>query len=422
MSLMDRAKRAYNILRDDYPTEQILPLEYRITSIDNVAASVNRLRYDTSKSVLAPIQNRISIDASNVPIRHVLVDEYKQFLFVKESELNSRLTYMANIDQTGRAFIQDAVQSMLSEGAIALVPVEVSSNPRFGGSWDILSMRVGTISEWFNYSVRVNVYNELTGEREDKTLPKSFVAICYNPMYSVMNESNSTMKRLIDALALLDVADSRFYSPGLDLIVQLPYAVKTDKREAEAARRLDALEEQLKDRAYGIGYIDATEKVTQLNRPATNTLMDKVKTLTEALHNQLGLTPAIFSGTATQAEMIAYNNRTLLPVLNAIIDPMIGTFFTQTGITQGNSIMAFPNLFKMAPIDVVSESADKLTRNEIMSSNEVRAAIGLPKSMDTNADELRNKNLNKSDNVLPEEMLPEEEPLPDEQLLEESNL
>lgn len=419
---MDRAKRAYNILRDDGPTEQILPLEYRITSIDNVAASVNRLRYDTSKSVLAPIQNRISIDASNVPIRHVLVDEYKQFLFVKESELNSRLTYMANIDQTGRAFIQDAVQSMLSEGAIALVPVEVSSNPRFGGSWDILSMRVGTISEWFNYSVRVNIYNELTGEREDKILPKSFVAICYNPMYSVMNESNSTMKRLIDALALLDVADSRFYSPGLDLIVQLPYAVKTDKREAEAARRLDALEEQLKDRAYGIGYIDATERVTQLNRPATNTLMDKVKTLTEALHNQLGLTPAIFSGTATQEEMIAYNNRTLLPVLNAIIDPMIGTFFTQTAITQGNSIMAFPNLFKMAPIDVVSESADKLTRNEIMSSNEVRAAIGLPKSMDTNADELRNKNLNRSDNMLPEAMPPEEEPLPDEQLLEESNL
>jgi len=422
MSLMDRAKYAFNILRDGEPTEEILPIEYRITSIDNVAASINRLRYDTSKAVLSPIQNRIAIDASNVPIRHVLVDEYKQFLFVKESELNDRLTYMANVDQTGRSFIQDAVQSMLSEGAIALVPVEVSSNPRYGGSWDILSMRVATISEWFNYSVRVNVYNELTGEREDKILSKSFVAICYNPMYSVMNEPNSTMKRLIDALALLDVADSRFYSPGLDLIVQLPYAVKTDKREAEAARRLDALEAQLKERAYGIGYIDATERVTQLNRPATNNLLDKVRSLTEALHSQLGLTPAIFSGTATQEEMIAYNNRTLLPVLNAIIDPMIGTFFTKTAITQGNSIMAFPNLFKMAPIEVVSESADKLTRNEIMSSNEVRAAIGLPKSMDTSADELRNKNLNRADNMTPESLPPEELDGPvDEQVLEESN-
>ena len=402
MSFMQRAKHAYNILRDTEGPE-ILPPEYVVSSIDNVAASINRLRYDTSKAVLSPIQNRIAIDAASVPIRHVLVDEFKQFLKVKESELNDRLTYMANIDQTGKAFIQDAVQSMLSEGAIALVPVEVSSNPSSGGSYDILSMRVATISEWYNYSVRVNVYNELTGEREDKILPKSFVAICYNPMYAVMNESNSTMRRLIDALALLDVADSRFYSPGLDIIVQLPYAVKTDKRQAEAARRLDALEEQLKDRAYGIGYIDATERVTQLNRPATNTLMDKVRSLTEALHSQLGLTQAIFSGTASQEEMIAYNNRTLLPVLNAIVEPMLGAFFTRTAIHQGNSLMAFPDLFKMAPIEVVSEAADKLTRNEIMSSNEVRAAIGLPKSVDTNADELRNKNLNRSDNTMPEE-------------------
>ena len=402
MSFMDRAKRAYNILRDTEGPD-ILPPEYMVTSIDNMAASIGRLRYDTSKAVLAPIQNRIAIDAAAVPIRHVLVDEFKQFLQIKESELNDRLTYMANVDQTGRAFIQDAVQSMLSDGAIALVPVEVSSNPKHGGSYDILSLRVATISEWFNYSVRVSVYNELTGEREDKILPKSFVAICYNPMYAVMNESNSTMSRLIDALALLDVADSRFYSPGLDLIVQLPYAVKTEKRQEEAARRLDALETQLKDRAYGVGYIDATEKVTQLNRPATNTLMDKVKSLTEALHNQLGLTPAIFSGTATEGEMVAYNNRTILPVLNAIIEPMIGAFFTRIDIRQGGSVMAFPNLFKMASIEVVSEAADKLTRNEIMSSNEVRAAIGLPKSIDENADELRNKNLNRSDNTLPGE-------------------
>jgi hypothetical protein len=355
--------------------------------------------------VLAPIQNRIAIDAAGVPIRHVLVDEFKQFLKVKESELNDRLSRMANIDQTGKAFIQDAVQSMLSEGAIALVPIEVSSNPKFGGGYDILSMRVATITEWFNYSVRVSVYNELTGEREEKILPKSFVAICYNPMYAVMNESNSTMRRLIDALALLDVADSRFYSPGLDLIVQLPYVIKTEKRQEEAARRLDALESQLQDRAYGVGYIDASERVTQLNRPATNTLLSKVEALTEALHNQLGLTPAIFSGTASQEEMVAYNNRTVLPVLDAIIEPMLGAFFTRTAISQGNSIKAFPNLFKMAPLEVVSESADKLTRNEIMSSNEVRAAIGLWKREEESADELRNKNLNRSDNTLPDEQM-----------------
>lgn len=408
MSFMLRAKRAYNILRD-VETPEILPPEYRVTSVNNMASSINRLRYDTSKAVLAPIQNRIAIDSASVPVRHVLVDEYKQFVDVKESELNDRFAYMANVDQTGRALIQDAAQSMLSEGAIAMVPVEVSSNPRYGGSYDILSLRVATIEEWFNYSVRVNVYNELTGERESKTLPKSFVAICYNPMYAVMNEANSTMRRLIDALALLDVADSRYHSPGLDLIIQLPYAVKTLKRQEEASRRLDALEEQLKDRAYGVGYIDATERVTQLNRPATNTLMDKVKALTEALHSQLGLTPAIFAGTASQEEMIAYNNRTVLPVLNAIVEPMIGAFFTRTAISQGNSIMAFPNLFKMAPIEVVSEAADKLTRNEIASSNEIRAAIGFRKSDDQNADELRNKNLNRSDNVTPEEQ-PQEDP------------
>lgn len=401
MSFMERAKYAYNILRNR--EAPYIPPDYQVTTIDNMAASINRIRYDTSKAVLSPIINRISIDAANIPIRHVILDEYKQFLNVRESELNDRLAYMANVDQTGRALIQDAAQTMLSEGAIALVPVEVSANPYNGGGYDILSLRVATITEWFNYSVRVSVYNELTGEREDKTLPKSFVAICYNPMYAVMNEPNSTMRRLIDALALLDVADNRFYSPNLDLIVQLPYTAKTEKRQEEAIRRLEALETQLKDRQYGVAYIDATEKVTQLNRPATNNLLEKVNTLTEALHSQLGLTPSIFKGTATQEEMIAYNNRTVLPVVYSLIEPMIGAFFTRTAIRQGNSIMPFPNLFKMAPIEVVSEAADKLTRNEIMTSNEVRASIGLPKSSDKSADELRNKNLNRSDNVKPDE-------------------
>lgn len=393
MSFMNRAKKAFNVMLDREEPIHIPP-ESMVTSIDSMAASAYRMSYDTSKAVLAPIQNRIAIDAASVPVRHVLVDEYKQFTQVKQSELNDRLTYMANIDQTGRNFIQDAVQTMLNEGAVALVPIEVSANPRFGGSYDILSLRVATITEWFNHSVRVSVYNELTGNREDKTLPKSYVAICYNPMYAVMNAPNSTMNRLISALALLDVADSRFYSPGLDIIVQLPYVVKSEKKQLEAARRLDAIEEQLADRQYGIGYIDATERVTQLNRPATNVLMDKVNSLTEALHSQLGLTPEIFRGTASQEVLVSYSNRTILPILNAIVEPMIGSFFTRTAIRQGNSIMAIPNLFKMAPIGEVAEAADKLTRNEIASSNEIRSAVGLPRSEAESADELRNKNLN----------------------------
>jgi hypothetical protein len=327
-----------------------------------------------------------------------VIDEFGQFIENKVSELNDRLTIMANVDQSGVAFIQDAVMTMLGHGACALVPVEVSSNPR-SGTYDILSMRVAPIVEWFNYSVTVDVYNELTGDREQKTLPKSFVAIAYNPLYAIMNEPNSTLKRLIDRLALLDVADGRLFSPHLDLILQLPYTLKNEKREAEATRRLESLETQLNDRKYGIAYIDPTEKITQLNRPATNTLFDTVVKLTESLHSQLGLTPSIFSGTATQEEMLMYNNRTILPIVKAVTDSMIGAFFSRTAIRQGNSIMAFPDLFKMAPLEAFAEAADKLTRNAIMSSNEIRAVVGLHASDEPDADALRNKNLNVSDNV-----------------------
>ena len=363
-SFMDRLKLSYNILR--FREDTVSP-EQMVTSA--VPSSIySGLRYDTNNSVLAPIKTRISIDASSIPMYHVLIDDLGQFVETKQSELNDRLTIMANVDQTGTAFIQDAVMTMLEEGACALVPIEVSGSPS-SGTYDILSIRVASITEWFNYSVRVSVYNELTGDRTEVVLPKSYVAICYNPLYAVMNEPNSTLRRLIDKLALLDVADGRLYSPQLDLILQLPYTLKNDRREAEAERRLTALEAQLYDRKYGVGYIDATEKITQLNRPVTNTLSDTVNGLTESLHSQLGLTPSIFAGTATDEELIAYNNRTILPIMKSLTGGIIGAFFSRTAIRQGNSVMVFPDLFKMAPLETTAEAVDKLTRNAIMTSN-----------------------------------------------------
>ena len=395
-SFMDRLKLSYNILRSkgvDVGPEQM------ITS--SAPSSVySGLRYDSNASVLAPIKTRIAIDAANIPIKHILVDELGQFLDNKESELNDRLSIMANIDQTGVAFLQDAVTTMLEEGACALVPIEISASPS-SGTYDILSMRVGTIVEWFNYSVRVEVYNEAIGERTQITLPKSFVAICYNPMYSVMNEPNGTLRRLVEKLALLDQADGRLYSPQLDLVLQLPFVTKTERRQTEATRRLEALEEQLYNRRYGIGYIDATEKLTQLNRPVTNTLADTVDGLMSSLHSQLGLTPTIFAGTASQEEMLLYYNRTILPIMNTLADNMVGAFFSRTAIRQGNSIMVFPDLFKMAPLETFAEAADKLTRNAIMTSNEVRSVVGMIPHSDPDADALRNKNLNQSDQGAP---------------------
>ncbi len=395
-SFMDRLKLSYNILSNkkvDVGPEQM------ITS--SAPSSVySGLRYDSNASVLAPIKTRIAIDAANIPIKHILVDELGQFLENKVSELNDRLSIMANIDQTGVAFLQDAVTTMLEEGACALVPIEISASPS-SGTYDILSMRVGTIVEWFNYSVRVEVYNEDIGERTQITLPKSFVAICYNPMYSVMNEPNGTLRRLVEKLALLDQADGRLYSPQLDLVLQLPFTLKNERRQNEANRRLVALEEQLYNRKYGIGYIDATEKLTQLNRPVTNTLADTVNGLMSSLHSQLGLTPTIFAGTATQEEMLHYYNRTILPIMNTLADNMVGAFFSRTAIRQGNSIMVFPDLFKMAPLETFAEAADKLTRNAIMTSNEVRSVVGMVPHPDPDADALRNKNLNQSDQGVP---------------------
>ncbi len=392
-SFMERLKLSYNILSNNRGVD-VEPGQ--MVSSYAPSSVYSGLRYDSNASVLAPIKTRIAIDCANIPIQHVMIDKLGQFLETKVSELNDRLTIMANIDQTGVAFIQDAVMTMLEEGACALVPIEISGSPS-SGNYDILSMRVGSIIEWFNHSVRVEVYNEMIGDRTELTLPKSFVAICYNPMYSVMNEPNGTLRRLVEKLALLDQAEGRLYSPQLDLIIQLPFAIKNERRQNEANRRLEILEAQLKDRKYGVGYIDATEKVTQLNRPVTNTLSETIEGLMSSLHSQLGLTPSIFAGTAEQDEMVLYYNRTILPVMNALANAMVGAFFSRTAIRQGNSVRAFPNLFKMAPLETFAEAADKLTRNAIMSSNEVRAVIGYAPVKDPDADALRNKNLNQSD-------------------------
>lgn len=414
-SFMDRLKTSYNILSGRTELVEFDPAVTRTSMMPSLGA--RRITSDTAKATLAPMIARIAIDAANLPMRHVLLDEDRQFKEIVSSELNDRLMIRANIDQSGVAMLQDAFMTMLYTGACALVPIEISSDSLYTAT-DILSMRVGTITSWYNKTVDVYIYNELTGDYTTKKLPKEFVAIAYNPMYSVMNEQNSTLSRLIDRLNLLDAADGKLFSPQLDLILQLPYTLKSTRAKAEAERRLDALYAQLEDRKYGIAYVDASEKVTQLNRPVTNELFKTVQELTASLHAQLGLTPEIFAGTASQEETIAYNNRTILPLVTALTDAMVGSFFTRTAIRQGHSVMSFPNLFKMAPLSQIAESADLLTRNEIISSNEVRRFMGLRPSKDPEADELRNKNLNKpveQESSKPPETLPEDDEAGDEQ-------
>lgn len=384
-----RVITAYNVLtngrddklspRDTVPSHN--EVVYRKAWVDNAAA------------VLAPIQTRVAMDAANIPIRHVRIDEFDRYLNTIDSELNDRLKIDANIDQTGKAFIQDAVQTMLSSGSCAAVPINVSYNPYDKTSYDILDMRVGPIVDWFNRSVRVDIYDEEIGERRQQIFPKVYAAVAYNPLYAIMNAPNSTLRRLIDKLALLDIADSKLNSPKLDLILQLPYTLKSESRLAEAKRRIEVLTEQLLDSRYGIAYVDATEKIHQLNRPVLNNLMDEVNVLSASLYNQLGLTQSVFDGTADQQTIIAYLNRSVLPILNALIDSMIRSFLTRTARKQGQSIMAFPEIFKMAPLSDIADAADKFTRNEILTGNELRQLLGVQPSSDPKADELRNKNI-----------------------------
>lgn len=352
-----------------------------------------RLTRGNERSIVTSVYNRIALDVSSVNIQHVRLDDNGRFVSVIESGMNNCLTLEANVDQTGRAFIQDVVMSMLDEGCVAIVPIDTTLNPNVTNSYDILSMRTGKILEWYPSHVKVRVYNEKTGKKEDITLPKSTVGIIENPLYAVINESNSTMQRLIRKLGLLDVTDEQTASGKLDLIIQLPYIIKTEARRQQAETRRKDIEMQLAGSKYGIAYTDGTERITQLNRSVENNLMKQIEYLTNMLYSQLGITQSILDGTADEQAMLNYYSRTIEPILSAIVDEMKRKFLTKTARSQFQSISFFRDPFKLVPVNNIAEIADKFTRNEILTSNEIRQIIGMKPSDDPKADELVNANI-----------------------------
>lgn len=354
-----------------------------------------RSRRSNERTIVTAIMNRIAMDAAAIDIRHVKLDDDDRFIEEINSTLNECLSVSANIDQTGRAFIQDAVHSMLDEGCIAIVPVDTYMDPNKTESYSIESMRTGKITAWYPTKVKVLLYNERNGRKEEVLLDKKYVAIIENPLYATMNEPNSTLQRLIRKLNLLDVVDEQSSSGKLDLVIQLPYAVKTTSRREQAERRRKDIENQLAGSKYGIAYTDSVEKITQLNRPVENNLMKQIEFLTEMLYSQLGITAGVLDGTANEQTMLNYYNRTIEPIISAIVDEMKRKFLSKTARSQKQSICFFRDTFKLVPTSQIPEIADKLTRNEIMTSNEVRQIMGIKPHNDPSADELRNKNLNK---------------------------
>lgn len=354
-----------------------------------------RIYTGREKSIANSIVNRIAVDCAQVDIRHVKLDENDRYIGDVESTLNERLGLSANIDQTGRAFIQDAVQSMFDEGHVVLLPVDTDRNPD-DGSFKIDSIRVGRVTQWYPSHVRVEAYNEISGRREEVVVSKNSVCIIENPLYSIMNEPNSTMQRLIRKLALLDSIDEQTGSGKIDLIIQLPYSIRSEAKKKEAEKRREAVETQLTGSKYGIAYVDGTEKITQLNRPLENNLLTQIEYLTNQVFAQLGITEEILNGSADEQTMLNYYSRTIEPILTAIVEEIKRKFLTQTARTQRQTIMFFRDPFKLIPVAQVAELADKMTRNEIMSSNEIRQVIGMRPSSDPAADELRNKNLSQT--------------------------
>ena len=352
------------------------------------------------RSIVTSVYNRLALDVSSIAIKHVRLDENGRFKEEVDSGLQNCLNVEANIDQTGRAFLQDVVMSMLDEGCVAIVPVDTTIDPAKSGSYEINTMRTGKILEWYPAHVRVRVYNDKRGIHEEIVLPKSAVAIIENPLYAVINEPNSTMQRLIRKLNLLDVVDEQTSSGKLDLIIQLPYVIKSEARRKQAEERRKDIEMQLSGSKYGIAYTDGTERITQLNRPAENNLMKQVEYLTSMLYSQLGLTQSIMDGSADDKTMLNYYNRTVEPILAAITDEIKRKFLTKTARSQRQTIMYFRDPFKLTPVLDLAEIADKFTRNEIMTSNEIRQIVGMKPADDPSADELRNKNLNQSNEVI----------------------
>lgn len=392
MALSDRLQHAWNAFLNRDHNQYYGNGAYSYYRPDRM-----RPRLGNERSIIAAVYNRIALDVAYIDIFHARLDKDGRYTEQIPSSLNECLTLSANTDQTGKAFLQDVVMSMMDEGCVAIVPVDTTINPKVSGSYDIESMRTGRIKAWFPEHVTVELYNEKVGRREEVTLPKKMVAIVENPLYAVMNEPNSTLKRLIYKLNLLDVIDEQSGSGKLDLIIQLPYVIKTPARKEQAEQRRKDIEMQLAGSKYGIAYTDGTEKITQLNRPVENNLMNQIQYLTEMLYGQLGLTPEILNGSADEKTMLNYYNRTIEPIIGAICDEMRRKFLTKTARTQGQSIVYFRNPFKLVPVAELAEISDKLTRNEIASSNEIRQIIGWKPSNEPGADELRNKNLNQSD-------------------------
>ena len=361
------------------------------------------------RTIVTSVYNRIALDVSAVEIKHVRIDENDRYKETINSGINSCFNTEANIDQTGRAFIQDIVMSMLDEGCVAIVPIDTTTSPVNSNTYDILSMRTGKILQWNPHHVQVRVYNEKTGNKEDIILPKSSVGIIENPLYAVINEPNSTMQRLIRKLSLLDAVDEQSGSGKLDLIIQLPYTIKTEARRKQAEMRRKEIEMQLTGSKYGIAYTDGTEHITQLNRPIENNLMKQIEYLTSMLYSQLGITQSILDGTADEKTMLNYYSRTIEPIISAIVDEMKRKFLTKTARSQGQSFLFFRDPFKLVPINDIANVADTFTRNEILSSNEIRQLIGIKPSSDPKADMLRNSNLNQADQeIVQEEETPSE--------------
>ena len=388
MSFGSRLKHAWNAFTGN------IQMNYRDLGMSySYRADRPRMSRGNERSIVTSVYNRIALDVAALNVQHVRLDENGRFLSVIDDGLNNCLTLESNIDQTARSFIQDVVISMFDEGSVAIVPVDTTTDPNVSGSYDIQSLRVGQILDWYPQYIRTRVYNEQTGRKEDIVVPKSAVAIIENPLYAVINEPNSTMQRLIRKLNLLDVIDEQSGSGKLDLIIQLPYVIKTEARRQQAENRRKDIESQLSGSKYGIAYTDGTEHITQLNRSVNNNLMSQIEYLTSMLYSQLGITQSILDGTADEKTMLNYNNRTIEPIISAIVDEMKRKFLTKTARSQRQSISFFRDPFKLVPVNEIAEIADKFTRNEIMTSNEIRQVVGMKPSDDPRADELRNKNL-----------------------------
>lgn len=414
MSFGSRLKHAWNVFTGN------IQINYRDLGMSySYRADRPRMSRGNEKSIVTSVYNRIALDVAALNVQHVRLDKNGRFISVIDDGLNNCLTLEANVDQTARSFIQDVVISMFDEGSVAIVPVDTTTDPNVSGSYDIQSLRVGQILDWYPQYIRARVYNEQTGRKEDIVVPKSAVAIVENPLYAVINEPNSTMQRLIRKLNLLDVIDEQSGSGKLDLIIQLPYVIKTEARRQQAENRRKDIENQLSGSKYGIAYTDGTEHITQLNRSVNNNLMSQIEYLTSMLYSQLGITQSILDGTADEKTMLNYNNRTIEPIISAIVDEMKRKFLTKTARSQRQSISFFRDPFKLVPVNDIAEIADKFTRNEIMTSNEIRQIIGMKPSNDPKADELRNKNLNSLSEENQSLILDEEDAYSEEQMTQE---